>query len=125
MNVKPDAPRVMTYEDAKRVRAAVKEVYLENCYSGSESDDAVAARLSVPPAWVKEVRGSEFGPGENEAFRAIAPEVSRVEGELLICKDSVDKAMSILAETDSRVVSLSAALRELHKRTDGIAKNLR
>lgn len=125
MSAKTDAPRVMTYEDAKRVRAAIKEVYLTDCYSGSESDDSVAARIVVPPQWVKEVRGSEFGPGENEDFKVIAPQVTAIQTDLQKCKDNVDKAMSLLAETDSRVLALTASLRDLNKRADGIAKNLR
>lgn len=122
---KADEPRPMTYEEAKRAREAIREVYLEDCYSGSENDETVAARLGFPPKFVSEVRGTEFGSGENEASRRLQPQLAPIEKGIGECKEMVDKAMSLLAEVDSRVIQLNASMRDLQKQASSIQKSLR
>lgn len=122
---KAEEPRPMTYEEAKRVREAIREVYLEDCYAGAESDASVAEQLGMPVGYVREVRGTEFGSGENEAARQFMPQIEPIEKGIGECKEMVDKAMSLLAEVDSRVIQLNASMRDLQKQASSIQKSLR
>lgn len=123
--LKADAPRVMTYEDAKAVRAAVKDVYLDDCYSGANSDFTVAEALKVPVAWVRQVRGEEFGGGSNEEAGSLPAQLDALTKEATELRAIVDRAMETITMADDRLIKIAGDLRDVQKKADTIIKQLR
>lgn len=66
---KAEPPRQMERADARRIRDALDEHYLEEdgCYRDSFTDDALAQKLGVPRAWVSGVREQFYGPEKNQS----------------------------------------------------------
>lgn len=63
-----DPPRQPTREDLRKILDALDDCYLvdRGCYAKDGSDEALAARLNMPRAWVAAERERVFGPDANE-----------------------------------------------------------
>lgn len=99
-------PQQPTPADRRRVSDALEEHYLteKGCYRDSFSDEALAAKLDVPRAWVTELRELLFGPGagnearekQQEEFKALRAEFEDASGKIMTMLDGIEKRLKKL-----------------------------
>ncbi len=61
-------PRIATREEKRKIRVALDEHYDDRAgqYSGVMTDEKLAASLTVPRAWVADIREEYYGPARTE-----------------------------------------------------------
>lgn len=110
------APRQPEREDKRRILAKLDDVCCseEVGYSGNWSDEKVAATLSVPPAWVRDLREEFHGDNaSNEDSDKVNRERTKALNE---CRADVKRIESTLTNTLARAESdLTAVRKRLEK----------
>lgn len=103
--------RTPTMEDRRRILEELQAAYdpTRKAYVGELSDEKLAAKLSVPRAWVSDIRSSFFGPDTNEAML-------RVQGELVAwlakLKDIEERALGIAGEAETARREVAALMKK-------------
>lgn len=117
IELRAEAPPTMTREDRRIIFAKVNDVYIDEAtgYSAGWSDRRVATDLNVPVAWVRAVRGENFGPeGLSETDRAVIEEAEKIRAAVDEIKarvaNFVDQANADMATLQDR---LAIALRDV------------
>lgn len=108
------APRLPSPEDNIKVLDALDAAYDRKlrCYSGKGSDEALAAQLDVPRAWVASVRDQFFGPDTNvhkegpAQLAALKVKLKTVETDALAV---AERAETAIRELDAHVKRLAQA----------------
>jgi hypothetical protein len=79
-----DPPRQPSRDDRRRILEELEDSYdrTKDCYTGAGSDMQLAAKLSVPRAWVSELRDMMFGPDVNEAASLKEARLNELQGKL-------------------------------------------
>lgn len=103
--MKAEPPRQPTREDRRRIIDALEEHYdtAHERYTANWSDKALAAKLSLPLAWVAEERDRAYGPDVNEAAEkrslavvALEKRLSELEEQSLRGLDEMRAAINAL-----------------------------
>jgi hypothetical protein len=108
------APRQPAREDKRRVLDKLNEVYTGEAlgYSGDWSDGKVAAALSVPKAWVTDLRVEFHGENAgNESTDKEARDRKRAVNELKGDIDRIEKTiLNALADAEKALAPLRRRL---------------
>lgn len=111
------APRSPSREDKRKVLDKLNEVYAgeETGYAGDWTDAKVAASLSVPPAWVRDLRIEFHGENAgNESTDKEAKERRRAINELRSDMDRVERVLlTALADAEKAIGGIKARLAKL------------
>lgn len=112
-------PRPPSREDKRRILAKLDDVYdgEETGYSADWSDKKVAATLSVPPAWVRDLRVEFHGENaSNEAADKGRRERERAINEIKADIAAIDrKIMTALADGEKALSSVKDRLAKLEE----------
>lgn len=105
--VQAEQPRQPTRDDRRKIMDALEEHYdhERGMYVGSFSDEAVAAKLKMPRAWVSEERERYFGPDTNEAAAREDAKVAELEKRITA---AIDRAMIAAGECEALMRELKA-----------------
>jgi hypothetical protein len=99
-----------TREDRRRIMAELHSHYdpAAQRYNGAASDANIAIVLSMPRAWVAEVREDFFGPDKNEADAERQAAIERLTDRLDDAASALEKAIEELADIRSQLDALKA-----------------
>lgn len=119
----PPAPeRSMTPEVRRKINRAIFDNWDEakNHYLGDMSDQKLSAQLSVPRAWVKQVRVDNFGDsGANEEFDTLREELKERERvwieQLAAAQRAVEAAVDIVGKLEAQMADMKGLRRRLEK----------
>lgn len=110
-------PRPPAREDKRRILAKLEEVYAgeEVGYAADWTDEKVAASLSVPPAWVRDLRVEFHGENaSNEAADKGRRERERALNEIKADIAAIDrKVMNALADAEKALSAVRGRLAKL------------
>lgn len=96
-----EPPRTPSVDDRRIINLKLTECYADGGYVSPWTDQRVADDLSVPRAWVSEVRKFSFGPeGSNPLF-----------DQFLASQAGIERVRIEIAEERKRILEMAAALR--------------
>lgn len=96
-----EPPRTPSVDDRRIINLKLTECYADGGYVSPWTDQRVADDLSVPRAWVSEVREFSFGPeGSNPLF-----------DQFLAAQAGIERVRIEIAEERKRILEMAAALR--------------
>jgi hypothetical protein len=117
--VQAEQPRQPTREDRRRIQDELDAIYdiPGQRYRASWKDEAVAAKLAMPRAWIAEERDRAYGPEANEAALEDLRRLKQLEGALQEaierCYAAADAAFKATAEAEKLQGELSALRRDV------------
>jgi len=105
VSMKAEEPRTPTREDRRRIIDALEEHYdtKHERYTANWSDKSLAAKLTIPVAWVAEERDRAYGPDINEAFSKRTQAVTDLEKRFSDLEDATLKALDDVRVEISRL----------------------
>ena len=123
----PAADRSMDRTERRLIFAKLNDVYIDETkgYSGSWSDDTVAADLGVPVVWVAEVREQDFGPNinalvVNERLQEIRQLGEKVERTIVL----IDKKFDQMSSLDEKITAQVDIINNAIERFEELKKAL-
>ena len=118
-----DAPPSMTRDDRRIIFAKLNEVYVDEKvgYSQSWSDQRVANDLSVPRAWVTEIREENFGPdGASEEVRGVVAQARALVEETRKHIDDIERTRQAIDDLSKRIAVIETTKGPLKEKCDRI-----
>ena len=113
-------PRTMDTDDRRIIFAAIDECWAgkEEGYKTPWTDQKVASELSVPVAWVAEVRGQFFGEArDNSEIREL---LARIDAACAEARKSIEEAEKLRKEA----VALNTKATTLNRNIDDLRRSM-
>lgn len=112
MELRAAQPKQMGIDERRIVYEKIGDVYLDPKigYSKGWSDKRVADDLGVPPAWVREVRDTLFGPEGSEELVEIRAQAIKLDAEQAALAKEQARLQGELSAFAGRIAALHARI---------------
>ena len=112
--LRPAPPRQPTRDDNRRIRDAMEQHYDEGAgyYRDSFTDEALAANLSLPRAWVTRIREDFYGAEVNEASLKRGAEL---DVAIALAERATERLLAMAQESEALGEEMKAARLKLGK----------
>lgn len=112
----PEKGREMGIDDKRRINKALAEYYRDDGkgYKGEETDQTLSARLSVPMAWVANIRRENFGSPEKVVdLDAFKRQLAALRENIDAVTKDVENALDRITRFENSIEKVEAEIKEI------------